>query len=60
MNSTFITLVPKKHYFVKVKDSRPINLISGVLKIITSLSLGLCDVLGNTISPSECAFVPGW
>ena len=35
MNSTFITLVPKKNRSIKVRDFRPISLVSSIYKVIT-------------------------
>ena len=51
INSTFITIVPKKDRLVRVKDYRPISLVTSLYKIITKvLSIRLSVVLGDTIS----------
>ena len=60
MNSTFISLIPKKDRSIKVKDFRPISLVSSVYKIITKvLATRLSEVLSNTISENQSAFIPG-
>lgn len=60
MNSTFISLVPKKDRSVKVKDFRPISLVSSVYKIITKvLASRLSEVISDTISENQSAFIPG-
>ena len=60
MNSTFITLVPKKNRSIKVRDFRPISLVSSVYKVISKvLSLRLGEILGDTISENQNAFVGG-
>jgi hypothetical protein len=52
-NATFISLVPKKVGAVKVKDFRPIILVSGIYKIIVMfLANRLKIVLENIISKS--------
>ena len=59
INFTFITLVPKKDRSVRVKDYRPISLVTGLYKIITKvLSIHLSVVLGYTILENQSAFVP--
>lgn len=51
LNSTFISLVPKKAEAVEVRDFSPISLIGGVYKIIAKvLALRLRVVLGDIIS----------
>ena len=48
INSTFISLVPKKNWSVRVKDYRPINLVTSLYKIITKvLSIHLSEVIGT-------------
>ena len=60
MNSTFITPVPPTDWSVKVRDHHSINLVTSIYKIIAKvLTLRLCEVLANTISHNQCAFVPG-
>ena len=56
INSTFITLAPKKDR--SVKDYRPISLVTNLYKIIIEiLSICLSVVLGDTISKNQSAFV---
>ena len=60
MNSTFITLVPSKVRFVKVKEFWPISQVMSVYNTITKvLSSKPSEILGDTISQNQCAFVPG-
>ena len=60
MNSTFISLIPKKDRSIKVKDFRPISLVSSVYKIITKvLATRLSEVLSDTISENQSAFILG-
>uniref|UniRef100_A0A803PZR9 Reverse transcriptase domain-containing protein n=1 Tax=Cannabis sativa TaxID=3483 RepID=A0A803PZR9_CANSA len=60
MNETFICLIPKKLNSCKVKDFRPISLITSVYKIIAkALATRLKYILGDTISDTQSAFVEG-
>ena len=60
INSTFITIVPKKDRLVRVKDYRPISLVTSLYKIITKvLSICLSVVLGDIISENQSASVAG-
>ena len=59
-NETYIFLVPKKANSSKVKDFRPISLVTNIYKIIAKvLSSRLKEVLANTIGESQDAFVAG-
>ncbi|KAL5541335.1 hypothetical protein UlMin_044595 [Ulmus minor] len=58
MNHTFLCLIPKKQDAQKVKDFRPISLVSGLYKILAKLlSNRLREVLEETISLAQGAFV---
>ena len=58
MNETYICLIPKKTNSGKIRDFRPISLVTSLYKIIAKvLSRRLRDVLGDTISESQGAFV---
>ena len=58
LNATFITLIPKKPGAVEIKDFRPINLISGVYKILAKvLANRLEKVLHKVVSEPQNAFV---
>uniref|UniRef100_A0A803P8A0 Reverse transcriptase domain-containing protein n=1 Tax=Cannabis sativa TaxID=3483 RepID=A0A803P8A0_CANSA len=60
INDTFICLIPKRLNSCKVKDFRPISLITSVYKIIAkTLATRLRGVLGETISETQSAFVEG-
>ena len=58
LNATFITLIPKKNEAIEVKDSRSINLVWGVYKIIAKvLADRLRTVMEDIILASQNAFV---
>ena len=58
LNATFITLIPKKPGAVEIKDFRPINLISGVYKILAKvLANRLEKVLHKVVSEPQNSFV---
>ena len=58
LNATFITLIPKKPGAVEIKDFRPINLISGVYKILAKvLANRLEKVLHKVVFEPQNAFV---
>uniref|UniRef100_A0A803PZS1 Reverse transcriptase domain-containing protein n=1 Tax=Cannabis sativa TaxID=3483 RepID=A0A803PZS1_CANSA len=60
INETFICLIPKILNSCKVKDFRPISLITSVYKIVAkTLATRLRGVLGETISETQLAFVEG-
>ena len=60
MNSTFISPILEKERSIKVKDFRPISLVTSIYKIITKvLATRLSEVLFNTISKNQCVFVLG-
>lgn len=60
INSSFITLIPKKKNPVGLGDYRPISLISSVYKIIAKvLSRRLRKVLPKIISEVQTAFLSG-
>ncbi|KAL5569664.1 hypothetical protein UlMin_026239 [Ulmus minor] len=57
MNHTFLCLIPKKLDAQKVKDFRPISLVSGLYKILAKLlSNRLKEVLEEIISLAQGAF----
>lgn len=57
MNSTFISLVPKKDRLVRVNDFRPIGLVFSVYKIIMKvLACRLSEVLSDIISEYQSIF----
>ena len=59
-NETYICLIPKKANSSKVKDFRPISLVTSLYKIISKvLSNRLKGVLEDTISKNQGAFVAG-
>lgn len=60
INSTFITLVPKKDRSVKVTDFRPISFVTSVYKILTKvLSKRLGSIVWDIILDSQSVFVGG-
>ena len=57
-NSTFITLVPKKDQPKRMKDFRPISLVTCLYKVIAKVLAGrLRGVLNETIHSTQGAFV---
>ncbi|GJR20984.1 RNA-directed DNA polymerase, eukaryota [Tanacetum coccineum] len=57
-NSTFITLIPKKHDAKVVKDFRPISLIGSFYKIIAKIMANrLSFVISDLISDVQSAFI---
>ncbi|KAL5543048.1 hypothetical protein UlMin_010758 [Ulmus minor] len=59
-NETYICLIPKKYNSLRIKDLRPISLVTSLYKIISKvLALRLREVLGETISKEQGAFVKG-
>ncbi len=60
LNATFVSLIPKKHGAIQIKDFRPISLVGGMYKIIAKLLVNrLSAVLGRIVSSSQNAFVKG-
>ena len=60
LNTTFLSLIPKRANAVEVKDFRPISLVGSVYKILAEvLANRLSSVLSAIISPSQNAFVQG-
>ena len=60
LNTTFLSLIPKRANAVEVKDFRPISLVGSVYKILAKvLANRLSSVLSTIISPSQNAFVQG-
>lgn len=59
-NETYICLIPKKQEAVRVKDFRPISLITSLYKILDKvLSTRLKRVMPLTIVENQCAFIQG-
>ena len=59
-NETYICLIPKKLNSCRVRDFRPISLVTSMYKIITKvLAKRLQVVLGETISKFQRSFVAG-
>ena len=59
-NETYICLIPKKTNSSKLGDFRPISFVTSLYKIIVKvLSRRLREVMGDTISQSQGAFVFG-
>ena len=59
-NETYICLIPKKLNSCRIRDFRPISLVTSLCKIIAKvLAKRLQVVLGGTISKSQGAFVAG-
>jgi hypothetical protein len=60
LNSTYVTLLPKKSEAIKVKDFRPISLIHSFAKIVTKiLANRLAPKLPDLVSVNQSAFVKG-
>ncbi|XP_028121381.1 uncharacterized protein LOC114318646 [Camellia sinensis] len=60
LNSSFITLVPKKENPVGLSDFRPINIVGSVYKVLTKvLSKKLKIVFPSMISETQSAFLRG-
>jgi hypothetical protein len=60
LNTTFVSLITKKHGADQIKDFRPISLVGGMYKIIAKLLANrLSAILGKIVSPSQNAFVKG-
>ena len=60
LNSSFITLVPKKEKALSLKDFRPISLIGSVYKILSKvLTNRLKLVMPSIIGDSQSAFLGG-
>lgn len=59
-NETYICLIPKKQHATKVKDFRPISLITSLYKILAKvLSQRPKKVIPTTIAENQCAFIEG-
>ena len=59
-NETYIYLIPKKFNSCRIRDFRPINLMTSLYKIIAKVwAKRLQAILGETISISQGAFVAG-
>ena len=58
LNETFVCLIPKKERANRVKDFKPISLVTGVYKIMVEvLADRLKRVILSTISSSQGAFI---
>ena len=59
-NETYICSIPKKANSSKVKDFRPISLVTSLYKIFAKvLSTRMKEVLADTIGESQGAFMAG-
>ncbi|CAN1147980.1 Transposon TX1 uncharacterized 149 kDa protein [Linum perenne] len=60
VNSTIITLIPKKSNAESIKDYRPISCCNTIYKALSKvLANRLCKVLPDLVSPSQTAFIKG-
>ncbi|GLT47499.1 hypothetical protein SLA2020_211940 [Shorea laevis] len=60
LNSSFLTLIPKKLNAVELKDYRPISLLGCVYKLLAKvLSNRLKSVMAEIVSDTQSAFVGG-
>ena len=60
LNSSYITLLPKKEDAISVKDFRPISLVHSFAKLITKLMANrLAGHLDQLVSPNQSAFIKG-
>lgn len=60
MLESYVCLIPKKESVIRVKDFRPISLITSMYKILAKvLANRLKRVLSSTISEEQGAFVVG-
>lgn len=60
LNTTFITLIPKKKRAAKLKEFRSISLEGCMYKLLTkTLSIRFKEALAGVISESQHAFLPG-
>jgi hypothetical protein len=60
LNSTYITMIPKKDGAEMVKDFRPISLVHSFAKLITKiLANRLARRLNEIVSPNKSAFIKG-
>lgn len=61
LNTSFITLIPKRPNPLSLDEFRPISLISSLYKIISKwLANWLRAVIEKLISPSQSVFISGW
>jgi hypothetical protein len=57
LNTTFVSLIPKKTCAMDVKDFRPISLVGGMYKIISKVLVNkFKSVLGKIISNIDCIY----
>lgn len=59
LNTTYITLLPKKPDALLVKDFRPISLIHILAKLVTKIMARLAPLLPNLVPSNQSAFVRG-
>jgi hypothetical protein len=60
INSTFISLIPKKDCPQTLNDFRPISLVGSLYKVLAKLLANrLKNVIGSVISDTQSAFVKG-
>jgi len=60
INSTFISLIPKKDCPQTLNDFRPISLVGSLYKVLVKLLANqLKNVIGSVISDAQSAFVKG-
>lgn len=60
LNSTFVTLIPKKEVVDQMKNFRPISLIHGFAKLVTKIMANrLSKKLNEMVSTNPSAFIKG-
>jgi len=60
INSTFITLIPKKDCLQRLNDYRPISLVGSLYKVLAKLLANrLKGVIGSVVSDSQSTIVKG-
>ena len=60
INTTWVTLIPKKECAKSISDYRPISMVRSVYKVIAKiLSSRLRPLLGNLVGSSQTAYIKG-
>lgn len=58
INTTWVTLVPKKNIFMRIQDFRPISVVSSLYKIISKVvAIRLKPIIGEVISENQTSFI---